>query len=168
MSVAVQGPGKTVALAGSSGSTTIAAWGEGHAYSPQGPTDFEGFIRPNDRPANLVANGKYYERSKPQYEDVPLTGFLSARTLGATGDGDTDDTFALQSAIFAAAKAGQILFVNAGTYKVTKTIYIPSGAKIVGEVYPVIMSSGSFFNNMDKPQPVVQVGRPGEKGEVEW
>ena len=58
--------------------------------------------------------------------------------------------------------------MDAGTYIVTSTILIPGGAKIVGESYPVIMSRGSFFANMNSPQPVVQVGKPGEAGYVEW
>lgn len=63
-----------------------------------------------------------------------------------------------------------MLFVDAGTYKVTKTLYVPPGSKIVGESYSVIMSSGAFFANMNNPQPVVQVGRAGgERGApVEW
>jgi glucan 1,3-beta-glucosidase len=54
------------------------------------------------------------------------------------------------------------------SHKVTKTIYVPAGSRIVGEAYPVILSSGSFFENMDSPQPVVKVGNSGETGAVEW
>jgi len=32
----------------------------------------------------------------------------------------------------------------------------------------VIMSSGSFFNNINSPQPVVQVGTTGQTGVVQW
>ena len=39
---------------------------------------------------------------------------------------------------------------------------------MVGESYPVIMSSGSFFAKMNNPRPVVQIGRPGEVGNMEW
>jgi hypothetical protein len=41
---------------------------------------------------------------------------FDARTHGAAGDGRTDDTVALQSAIDAAANAGGIVFVPAGVY----------------------------------------------------
>ena len=42
-------------------------------------------------------------------------------------------------------------------------------AKIVGEAFPVIMSAGKFFNDMQNPQPVVQVGdEEGQRGWVEW
>lgn len=80
----------------------------------------------------------------------------------------TDDTTALQNIINSATAAGKVVYFDAGTYRVTSTIKIPPGAKIVGEEYPVIMSSGSFFNDMSNPKPVVQVGTPGQTGQVEW
>jgi glucan 1,3-beta-glucosidase len=163
----VQGPGGTV-LAGSAGTTTVAAWGSGHAYTPNGPQIFEGPISPNNRPASLSSNGVFYARSKPQYGEYGAFAFVSARSLGARGDGSTDDTKALQNAINAAASARKILFLDAGAYIVTSTIYIPGGSRIVGESYPTIYGSGAFFSDAKKPQPVVQVGKPGEKGTVEW
>lgn len=85
-----------------------------------------------------------------------------------SGDGKTDDTTALQRAILTAAATGKIIFIDAGTYLITKTLYIPHGSKLVGETYPVLMSSGKFFANIKSPQPVIQVGLPGEVGSVEW
>ena len=167
--VAVQyGPSSTVYLAGTTGTTTIAGWGTGNVYTPTGPTTTQGSVTPPTRPSSLVANGKFYERSKPQYNTVPVTSFMSVRSGGAKGDGVTDDTTALQNTINSAVAAGKIVYVDAGTYKVTKTILIPKGSKLVGEAYPVIMSSGSFFNNINSPQVVVQVGNAGDTGTVEW
>lgn len=60
------------------------------------------------------------------------------------------------------------MYFDAGIYRITKTLSIPAGAKIVGEEYPLIMSSGSFFNDINNPKPVVQVGSPGQTGQVEW
>ena len=165
--VAVLGPNGT-ALAGTTGTTTIVAWGEGHSYTPNGPVDFEGPIAPFSRPAVLLEGSKYYERSKPQYATTPVSQFLSTRSGGAAGNGVTDDTAALQSTILAAAASGKIVFFDAGTYKVTSTLYIPPGSKLVGESYSVIMSSGNYFADMNQPQVLVQVGHPGESGEVEW
>jgi hypothetical protein len=167
---AVTGPNGTVYLAGSTGSSVISAWADGHRYAPNGPVEARGAITPSKRPATLLdANGKYYERSKPQYESVPLDQFLSARDLGAKGDGVTDDTAALNAAILKAAQEKRILFVDAGFYKVTNTIYVPPGSKIVGEALAsVILSSGTFFNDINRPQPVVKVALPGEQGAVEW
>jgi glucan 1,3-beta-glucosidase len=111
---------------------------------------------------------KYYERSKPSYAEYPVSEFMSVRTHGAKGDGVTDDTAALQRAIDAATADGKILFVDAGTYCVTRKIVIPSGSKLVVESYPVIMSSGKFFASMSSPKTVVQVGKPEEVGTIEW
>ncbi|KAF2261634.1 beta-1,3-exoglucanase [Lojkania enalia] len=167
---AVAGPNGIVYLAGSTSPSIISAWADGHRYMPNGPVEARGPIAPTKRPATLLdANGKYLERSKPQYETLPLDQFLSARDLGAKGDGVTDDTAALNAAILQAVKANKILFVDAGFYKVTNTIYIPPGSKIVGEALAsVILSSGSFFNDISNPQPVVKVALPGEMGSIEW
>ena len=166
--VAVQAPGSKTVLAGSTGSKNIPAWGEGNEYLPTGPTVFQSTFTPNVRPSSLTSGTDFYERSKPQYNDILASQFLSVRSAGAKGDGVTDDSNAIIAVIAQAAASGKIVFFDAGYYRVTKTIYIPSGSKITGETYPVIMSSGSFFNNMNSPQPVVQVGKPGEKGTVEW
>ncbi|KAL2162242.1 hypothetical protein VTH06DRAFT_7155 [Thermothelomyces fergusii] len=163
--VAVQGRNGRTLLAG--GSTTIQGWGIGHSYGSSGPTRFAGPITPNSRPGILLSNGRYFTRSKPQYESLPVSSFLSVRSAGARGDAATDDTAALQNAINTAVSQNKILFLDYGIYRVTSTIRIPPGARIVGETYPVILSSGSFFNDINNPQPVVQVGRAGEQGRVE-
>lgn len=167
--VAVKGASGTV-LAGSAGSTTIAAWGQGHKYTPSGPTNFQGSFTPPTRPSALLASGstRYYTKSKPQYAASPVASFVSVRTSGAKGDGSTDDTTAIQSALTSAAAAGKILFFDQGTYKVTRTLYVPPGSRIVGEAYSVIMASGSTFSSITKPIPVVQVGKSGDSGLVEW
>ena len=164
----VRGPNNAVYLAGSGGTNTVAAWKTGNLYNPTGPQTKQASWVPPTRPAVLLSNGKYYERSKPQYETLPVTSFVSARSSGAQGDGVTDDTTALQNALNSAASAGKVFFVDAGTYKVTRTLLIPKGSKVVGESYSVIMSSGSFFSDINAPQPVVQVGSLNEAGIVEW
>ncbi|KAI8943802.1 hypothetical protein NX059_001776 [Plenodomus lindquistii] len=165
---AILGPNSTY-LAGSSGETLISAWADGHRYLPNGPKAERGPIEPTKRPAELLdASGKFYERSKPQYEGVPLSQFISARDAGARGDGITDDTKALNAAILKAKREDKILYLDAGFYKVTGTIYVPPGSKIVGEALDaVIMSAGKFFNDMENPKAVLQIARPGEQGTVE-
>ncbi|KAK4625952.1 Glucan 1,3-beta-glucosidase [Fulvia fulva] len=150
------------------GTNYISAWGQGNSYTPNGPSVINGQIAANNRPSNLLqGDGKFYERSKPQYEGLPLSSFISARAAGATGNGRTDDTQALQAAITQAKSQNKVLYLDHGDYLVSSTIYIPAGSKIVGETYSVILSSGQFFNNMKDPKPVVQIGKPGESGSVE-
>lgn len=165
--VVVSSQGNTV-LGGSGGQSTIAAWGQGHKYVPNGPQQFQGSIAPVSRPSILAPGGKYYTRSKPQYNSLPVSSFVSARAGGAAGDGNTDDTAALQRVINSATAAGNVVFVDAGTYMLTSTLTIPPGAKIVGEGYSVFMSTGSFFNDPGNPQPVVRVGAACATGRVEW
>lgn len=79
----------------------------------------------------------------------------------------TDDTHALQAAIEYAIHQNKILFLDAGDYKITSTLYVPAGSKIVGESYSVILGSGSSFSDINNPQPVLQIGHAGETGSVE-
>ena len=54
-----------------------------------------------------------------------------------------------------------------GVYKVSSTIFVPSGSRLVGEVWSVITGNGSFFGHENDPKPVVQIGEPGSSGLVE-
>lgn len=167
---AIRGPEGTV-LEGSSASKHIEAWGRGHKYGPSstGPTFFEGPITPNPRPSSLSSGTAFYERSKPQYEHLPLSEFVSARDAGAKGDGVTDDTDALNELFASAAAGNKVVFLDAGMYLVTKTVQIPAGSRIFGEALPVILSAGAFFADEANPKPVVQVGAAGgSTGRVEW
>src|SRR5690606_4745118 len=51
-------------------------------------------------------------------------GIVNAKVAGATGDGTTDDTTALQAAIDLAQTQGDILFIPSGTYKVSSSLNI--------------------------------------------
>ncbi|KAL6706614.1 exo-1,3-beta-glucanase [Coniothyrium glycines] len=164
--VAVQGPGGATVLSG--GTLTIQAWGQGNKYSPDGPQKYQGTITTAARPQSLLDGGKYYSKSKPQYENLGTGDFVSARGAGATGDGRTDDTAAVQNAINSAVSSNKVVFFEHGVYKVTNTIYVPPGARMVGETFSIIMGSGNTFANMNSPVPVIQIGRAGESGHVEW
>ncbi|KAI1864522.1 uncharacterized protein JN550_008809 [Neoarthrinium moseri] len=167
--VTVQGPNENVILGGSSGLSKIDAWGQGQSYTAAtGRTTFQGTFTGNNRPASLTSGSDYYSRSKPQYEHVPASQFVSIRDAGAKGDGQSDDSDAINAALATAAISGKVVFFDAGYYKVTKTIFVPAGSKITGEAYPVILSSGSFFENINDPKPVVKIGYSGDVGTVEW
>ncbi|ROT41090.1 glucan 1,3-beta-glucosidase [Sodiomyces alkalinus F11] len=147
----------------------------GHVYDPFGPTDVTGsdpVLFPSP-PRALLDGGKegrgYYERSKPQYEREPVDAFVSARRFGAKGDGRADDTDALNKLFAFSATTSLIAFVDAGTYFVSDTVFIPPGARIVGEALASnILGGGDAFADSTRPRPVVRVGYPGDKGRVEW
>lgn len=173
--VVIRSTGGTAVLAGSPASQTITAWGQGHQYTPNGPTRFQGRLTSNAAPSVLLGGSssnnnptRYYARSKPQYEDLRAGDFLSARSAGARGDGTTDDTAALQAALDAAAAANKVLWLDFGLYRLTSTLTVPPGSRIVGESYPVLLSSGRFFADQRDPQPVLRVGAvSGQAGYVE-
>jgi glucan 1,3-beta-glucosidase len=152
------------------GSTTIAGWGLGHEYTPTGPSTLSGTYSPVSRPTGLLASGStnYYTKSKPQYEAYTTSEVVSVRSAGAVGDGTTDDTDAINDALTSAAADGSILFFDYGIYLVSDTIYIPPGSKVVGESYPIIAASGDAFSDISNPYPVVQVGKSGDTGTIEW
>jgi hypothetical protein len=58
--------------------------------------------------------------------------FTNVKHYGAVGDGVTDDTPAINSAIASIASTGGILFFPTGRYKVTSTITLPVGISIKG------------------------------------
>lgn len=164
--VAVKGPGGATVLAG--GSITIGTWGQGNRYTPNGPEKFQGAITAAARPAGLLDNGKFYSKSKPQYENLGTGDFVSARGSGATGNGNTDDTTAVQNAINTAVAQNKVLFFEHGVYKVTNTLDFPPGLRAVGETFSVIMGSGSNFADQNNPRPVVRIGKSGQSGSIEW
>ena len=82
-----------------------------------------------------------------------VSDWLNAKAYGAKGDGATDDTTALQSAL-AAAVSGQTVYLPAGVYIITAPLTIPTGVTLrgsgsinpsdAGDVGAVIKPSGSF------------------------
>ncbi|KAJ6514576.1 exo-beta-1,3-glucanase [Mycena vulgaris] len=159
--------GGAVVLAG--GTTTINSWGQGNVYTgtsgagrfTQGP-----IAAPNKAASLLDSSGRIFGKTHPQYGAYSASQFVSVRDQGARGDGRTDDTAALK-AIFAAFAGCKIIFFDAGTYVVTSTLTIPAGTQIVGEAWSVIAGKGAAFQDVNNPQPVVQVGAPGSSGLIE-
>jgi glucan 1,3-beta-glucosidase len=140
----------------------------GPSYAGSHATRSLGTAKLPAKPPGLMANGKVYERSRPQYENVPVSSFVSLKSAGAKGDGKTDDTQAIQGAINA-LQDGQVLYVDHGAYVVTRTVNVPGNrnVKITGEIWPMIMASGSFFANATNPQPVFRIGSANDTGSVE-
>lgn len=129
-------------------SSTVGHWALGPVYSAAGNRTFSngGSFATFQRQRNLLDSaGNYFERAKPQYADCTASDFVHVKDFGAKGDGVTDDTKAVQSALY--GSQGKILFVDAGSYILTSTVTIPPGCKIVGETWSQLVAKGSFFND---------------------
>jgi hypothetical protein len=70
---------------------------------------------------------------------------------GATGNGTTDDTAAVQNAVNAAATAGLPVYFPAGTYKVTSTIVLPGNLQIIGAGRSRVTIDGSGLTTAYQP-----------------
>lgn len=86
---------------------------------------------------------------------------------GAKGDGVTDDTINLNSVFTVAVNLSSIVYIPHGVYKVTDTLKIPKGSRIIGQAWSQIMATGPKFQDADDPHVAVQVGHEGDIGIVE-
>lgn len=153
------------------GNQKVSNFMQGNSYSTGTGVAVQAVMQTADSsvPSSLLnSNGAVFTRSKPQYETLAASSFVSVKSQGAKGDGSTDDTAAIQ-AVFDSATDGQIIYFNHGAYVVTDTIKVPGtkNIKITGEVWPMIMAKGTSFADMTNPKPVFQVGQAGDTGAVE-
>ncbi|KAG8736584.1 hypothetical protein FRC10_009144 [Ceratobasidium sp. 414] len=162
----VDGSGAVV-LAG--GDKTIRQWAQGNVYTGTGTAHsyVRATVNAPAKPSSLVdSTGKIFSRSRPQYANYAPSQFISVKAQGAKGDGVTDDSTAIQ-AVLDQYSGCKIIYFDAGTYYVTKTIKIPVGTIVVGEIWSTVIGGGSAFADQSNPTPVVQVGNAGDKGVVE-
>lgn len=98
--VAVGVAGGEVVLKGSTNSMYIESWAQGNVYVGNDglPRYTQGDIEPPQKPWNIVdSQGNIFGRGHPQYPDYSLDQIVSVKSYGATGNGYTDDTAALQN-----------------------------------------------------------------------
>ncbi|CAE7031300.1 hypothetical protein PTNB85_04283 [Pyrenophora teres f. teres] len=169
--------GSPKAIVGATGNTIleggrkVASWAQGNAVSAGNTQSrIQGDVNnAPTKPQSLQGLNGWYERSKPQYETVPASKFVSLKSKGAKGDGATDDTAAIQAAIDG-LREDEVLHVDHGAYLITKTVTIPAekNVKMVGEIYSTFFITGEFFSDMNNPKPGFQIGaKSGDKGSFE-
>jgi glucan 1,3-beta-glucosidase len=135
-------PQGNVILAGSTSSNKIKSFIQGTVYKDQTTGKYLETSGSLSRPQALVdLSGDYWTKSRPQYEQYSSGCFSSVHDFGAKGDGKTDDTMAINAALKANANR-RITYLPAGYYRVSDTIHVPAGSRIVGEVWSTI--SGTY------------------------
>jgi len=92
----------------------------------------------------------------------PVETWVSARSLGARGDGTTDDTEALRKAI----AAHRAVFLPTGRYVVTDTLALRPDSVLVG-LHPdatqlVVPDRTPAFQGVGAPKPLVEAPKGGE------
>jgi glucan 1,3-beta-glucosidase len=164
--IAVQNRGTEATLL--EGNKVIGSFVQGRAYTGNdGGKAVQEAREAVNKPEGLLKDGRFFARSKPQYNDIPAEKFISVKAKGAKGDGKTDDTAAIQ-AVFDGIAADEVVYFDHGAYIITDTVRVPKDVKVVGEIWPLIMAGGdSNFKDMSNPKPMWQVGQEGDVGNVE-
>lgn len=90
----------TVVLPG--GTFIIDSWVQGNVFSgssPSGKFTQSNIAAPEMACVLLDDEGKVFGKTHPQYADYDVSHFVSVRDQGATGDGKTDDTDAIEKVL---------------------------------------------------------------------
>ncbi|KAM5351177.1 hypothetical protein ACJ41O_003900 [Fusarium nematophilum] len=150
------------------GNVKVDSWVQGRTYVGGDGKAVQDAQSPIKKPAALLdSNGRVVTKSKPQYDNVPASKFVSVKAKGAKGDGTTDDTAAVQ-AVFDSIGADEIVYFDHGAYVITDTVKVPKNVKVVGEVWALIMAGGDKnFKDQANPKPVWKVGEAGDVGNIE-
>jgi hypothetical protein len=105
------------------------------------------------KPDSLLANGKFFSRSKPSYSTGEVLNVLS---FNARNDGDitnaAGNTKAINEALQAAVLQRKVLIFPAGIYTVDDTIHIPVGSRVSGALWSQIMAVGRDFGKPNEPK----------------
>lgn len=101
-----------------------------------------------------------FSRTVPSTPD--MSQWVSVVKYGATGDGETDDTEALQKAF----DENDVVFVPEGWYRITKTIKMHKGSKIIG-LHPfatqfILAESTPAFSGYGAPVAMVESSEGGD------
>jgi hypothetical protein len=150
------------------------SWGFGKISDATGSGSFVNGqdIAVMNRTEEIVGTQAYvkpnlYTRRRPQYEDLSIDNIVNVKKYGVKGDGSTDDTVTLNWVLSFAANLSSVVYFPHGVYKITDTLKVPVGSRIMGQAWPQIMATGSKFEDSNNPRAAVKVGDPGDVGIIE-
>ena len=91
--------------------------------------------------------------SFPRWDSPDVVNVRQA-PYGAVGDGETDDTAALQRAL----DENETIFLPKGAYRITSTLNLGPRNKIIGinTAYSMIVPAGEGFADINNPQPALR------------
>lgn len=144
-------------------------WAHGRRYNGSEGSFETGDVSAPSRPESLLDDdGKYFVRSRPQYESRSTGDFLVATRDGdCDNDGTGDQTSCINTFLQNALDEQKIAYFPAGVYTVARTVFIPTGSRVQGSSWSQIMGSGFYFADMHNPRVMVQVGNRGDIGRME-
>jgi glucan 1,3-beta-glucosidase len=133
-SILVLSNGTTI-VQGSADPITVKSWATGERFTTIDNIGAQArrFVSPSPikSPILLDGTGKFFERSRPQYENLTADNFLIATDHGISNDATGDQTAAINSLLI--NSNGTPVFFPAGVYLVEGTVFVPTGSVIVGE-----------------------------------
>ena len=88
--------------------------------------------RPKSLLVGRAAGGKFFTRSRPQYENFGTGEFMSALDNRVMNDNTGDQASAINAFLAAANAANKIAYFPAGIYLVGDTVRIPVGSRVQG------------------------------------
>ncbi|KAJ5726886.1 Pectin lyase fold/virulence factor [Penicillium malachiteum] len=130
----------------------------------------QGATHNTQRPGTLLVNDKFFTKSQPTYNEYTAADVVNVKTVSGfpvKGDGATDDTKSLNAILKQNAEDCKITYIPYGVYRVSDTLFIPVGSRIVGEAWSVISGYGNAFKDIENPKAVVKIGNRGDVGLIE-
>lgn len=137
-----------------------------------GYTRVQGPFTPRERSLLLTQAAKTQPFPQRKYVGCTRPQYGAEDTLTAVLANGTDVSAALQSAIDAAVAVKKALFVPYGVYFISRTIFVPAGARLYGEVWTRLTATANLTRDAagiaaSDPVPMIQVGRRGDVGVVQ-
>ncbi|KAF2396068.1 pectin lyase-like protein [Trichodelitschia bisporula] len=151
---------------------TVESWAIGNRFTKDeetGNNRVGPMEPPRKDPSLLTAGGKFFEREKPQYNNLPAGSFFNILDFNVRNDGvyPNQNAVGINRALKLAAGQNKVVVFPAGVYKVDDTIFIPPGSRIVGVLWSQLMAVGEAFQSEVDLKVLAKVGNPGDKGVIE-